>query len=105
MPITDALPDMQRHCRGLCDLVHEKCILDYVEDLLGPHLVSTMTHYFSKEPGDEKQVRWHQDASYWPLTPSKVVTVWLAIDDVDTENGKDGAVGVSASRAKIPSGA
>jgi ectoine hydroxylase-related dioxygenase (phytanoyl-CoA dioxygenase family) len=41
----------------------------------------------SKLPGDGKRVSWHQDASYWPLTPSKTVTVWLAIDDVDQENG------------------
>ena len=26
-------------------------------------------------------------ASFWTLTPSKVVTVWIAIDDVDVENG------------------
>ena len=30
---------------------------------------------------------WHQDASYWPLSPSKAVTVWLAIDDADLDNG------------------
>ena len=24
---------------------------------------------------------------YWPLTPAKCVTVWVAIDDVDAENG------------------
>jgi ectoine hydroxylase-related dioxygenase (phytanoyl-CoA dioxygenase family) len=37
-------------------------------------------------PGDGKTVSWHQDSSYWPLTPSKAVTVWLAIDDADREN-------------------
>ncbi len=37
-------------------------------------------------PGDGKAVAWHQDASYWPLSPSKAVTVWLAIDDADAEN-------------------
>jgi hypothetical protein len=75
------------HCQGIYDLVMEPRILDYVEDLLGPNLVCTMTHYFCKMPGDEKNVYWHQDASFWPLTPSKVVTVWLAIDDADVENG------------------
>ena len=25
--------------------------------------------------------------SYWPLSPSKTVTVWLAIDDASVENG------------------
>jgi ectoine hydroxylase-related dioxygenase (phytanoyl-CoA dioxygenase family) len=37
-------------------------------------------------PRDGKTVSWHQDASYWPLTPSKAVTVWLAIDDADRGN-------------------
>ncbi len=69
------------------DLVTEARILDYVEDLLGEDLVCWGTHYFCKMPGDGKQVSWHQDASYWPLTPSKTVTVWLAIDDADAENG------------------
>ena len=30
---------------------------------------------------------WHQDASYWPLSPSKTVTVWLAIADADADAG------------------
>ena len=76
-----------RHCVGIYRILMEPRILDYVEDLIGANIVSTMTHYFSKEPGDDKQVVWHQDASYWPLTPSKVVTVWLAIDDADEANG------------------
>ena len=75
------------HCEGVYDLVTNERILDYVEDLIGPNIVCTMTHYFSKPPGDVKSVYWHQDASFWPITPSKVVTVWIAIDDVDEENG------------------
>jgi non-heme Fe2+,alpha-ketoglutarate-dependent halogenase len=77
----------QTTCARLYDLVMDDRILDPVADLAGPNLVCTMTHFFSKPPGDGKQVSWHQDASYWPLTPSKAVTVWLAIDDVDEEMG------------------
>ncbi len=44
------------------------------------------SHFFCKMPGDGKAVAWHQDASYWPLSPSKALTVWLAIDDADREN-------------------
>ena len=69
------------------DMVTETRILDYLQDLLGENLVCWGTHYFCKMPGDDKQVSWHQDASYWPLTPSKTVTVWLAIDDADARNG------------------
>jgi phytanoyl-CoA hydroxylase len=32
--------------------------------------------------------RWHQDAPYWPgLTPMTQVTAWVALDDVDEDNG------------------
>lgn len=76
-----------RNCRSVHDLVTEPRILDYVQDLLGEDMICWGTHYFCKMPGESKRVSWHQDASYWPLTPSKTVTVWLAIDDADEENG------------------
>jgi ectoine hydroxylase-related dioxygenase (phytanoyl-CoA dioxygenase family) len=37
-------------------------------------------------PRDGKLVAWHQDSTYWPLSPTKTVTVWLAIDDADPGN-------------------
>lgn len=89
-------------CQGIYDLALEDRILDYVQDLLGENLICTMTHYFCKEPGDTKQVTWHQDASYWPLTPSKVVTVWLAIDDADVENSAMKVIPGSHLQGQIP---
>ena len=77
----------QSHCAGMYDMIIEPRILDYVQDLLGQDLICWGAHFFCKMPGDERRVSWHQDASYWPLTPSKTVTVWLAIDDADVENG------------------
>lgn len=73
--------------RVIYDVATHPLVLDYVEDLLGPDFVAWGTHYFCKLPGDGKSVSWHQDASYWPLTPARTVTVWLAIDDSDRENG------------------
>jgi hypothetical protein len=97
-----AINGWHRFCAGLYDLATEPRILDYAEDLLGPNLVCTMTHYFCKLPGDPSRVAWHQDASYWPLTPSRVVTVWLAIDDVDTDNGPMTAIPGSHLHGQIP---
>jgi non-haem Fe2+, alpha-ketoglutarate-dependent halogenase len=71
----------------LHDLARTPAILDVVEDILGPNVICWATHFFCKMPGDDKGVSWHQDCSYWPLTPSKTVTVWLAIDDADRDNG------------------
>jgi ectoine hydroxylase-related dioxygenase (phytanoyl-CoA dioxygenase family) len=82
-----AINGWQAHCPELHDLIMSPRISDYVSDLFGEDLVCWGTHYFCKLPGDLKRVSWHQDASYWPLTPSKTATVWLAIDDADEENG------------------
>jgi ectoine hydroxylase-related dioxygenase (phytanoyl-CoA dioxygenase family) len=68
------------------DLLTHPRIVAVVRDLLGEDVVAWGSHYFCKLPGDGKTVPWHQDASYWPLTPSKAVTVWLAIDDADRGN-------------------
>ena len=76
-----------RTCRSIHDLVTESRILDYVQDLLGGDLICWGTHYFCKMPGESQRVSWHQDASYWPLSPAKTATVWLAIDDADEDNG------------------
>jgi phytanoyl-CoA dioxygenase PhyH len=68
------------------DLLTHPRIVSYVKDLLGENVIGWGSHYFCKLPRDGKAVTWHQDAIYWPLTPSKTVTAWLAIDDADTEN-------------------
>ena len=71
----------------LYDIARHPLILEYVADLLGPNVVLWHSHVFAKPPGETKSVPWHQDASYWPLTPTKTITVWLAIDDSDRGNG------------------
>ena len=68
------------------DLLTHPRIVSYVKDLLGENVIGWGSHFFCKMPHDGKRVSWHQDASYWPLTPSKAVTVWLAIDDANVEN-------------------
>jgi ectoine hydroxylase-related dioxygenase (phytanoyl-CoA dioxygenase family) len=68
------------------DLLTNPRLVALVRDLLGEDVVGWGSHFFCKMPGDGKAVAWHQDASYWPLSPSRAVTVWLAIDDADVEN-------------------
>ncbi|QYM78735.1 phytanoyl-CoA dioxygenase family protein [Horticoccus luteus] len=73
-------------CAGLYDIVTHPLILDHVQDLIGPDVICWGTHFFCKQPHDPRKVAWHQDASYWPFTPARTVTVWLAIDDADRDN-------------------
>ncbi len=68
------------------DLLTHPRIVAYSKGLLGENVIAWGSHFFCKMPGDGKRVSWHQDSSYWPLTPSKAVTAWLAIDDSSVEN-------------------
>jgi non-haem Fe2+, alpha-ketoglutarate-dependent halogenase len=82
-----AIDRYQDRFATIYDLATAPTILDIVEGIIGPDIICWATHYFCKMPGDDMGVSWHQDCSYWALTPSKTVTVWLAIDDADVENG------------------
>jgi non-haem Fe2+, alpha-ketoglutarate-dependent halogenase len=68
------------------DILTEPRIVSRIKDLLGADVIGWGSHFFCKMPGDGKRVSWHQDSSYWPLTPSMAVTAWLAIDDATVEN-------------------
>lgn len=72
--------------KRIYELVRHPAIVAPVADLLGPNVVCWGSHFFCKMPGDGKRVPWHQDSTYWPMSPTKTVTVWLAIDDADPEN-------------------
>ncbi len=68
------------------DILTHPRIVAIIKDLLGEDVIAWGSHFFCKMPGDGKRVSWHQDSSYWPLTPSMAVTAWLAIDDATVEN-------------------
>lgn len=76
----------QARSRTLWDLCQHPSLLEPVKAVLGPNVVCWATHLFNKLPGDTKSVPWHQDAVFWHLAPQKTVTVWLAIDDADSDN-------------------
>lgn len=76
----------QARLSGLWDIANHPKLLDYVQDIIGPNIVCWASAILSKKPLDERQVPWHQDASFWKLTPARTVTVWLAIDDANESN-------------------
>ncbi len=92
----------QTRCKGIWDLAMHPRILACVEDLIGPDFVCWTSHYFCKMPEDKKRVPWHQDATYWPVRPTQTVTVWLAIDNVDSGNAPMRFLPGSHDLGKIP---
>ncbi|NQU40227.1 MAG: phytanoyl-CoA dioxygenase family protein [Lentisphaerae bacterium] len=73
--------------RYLYDIVMNPQVHDLVEGILGPNFYCWASSFFVKEPHAMATVGWHQDAYYWPMHPQHSVTVWLAFDDADEENG------------------
>jgi phytanoyl-CoA hydroxylase len=69
--------DYQRHPRW--------CAL--AEQLLGEPAIADQPEWFNKPPGTNHVTPPHQDNYYFCLTPPSVLTIWLALDDVDAENG------------------
>jgi ectoine hydroxylase-related dioxygenase (phytanoyl-CoA dioxygenase family) len=69
------------------DLIRHPCILDAVEDVLGPDLLCWGAQFFSKNARDPSYVSWHQDGTYWGLSSPDVVTAWVALTPSVPENG------------------
>ena len=73
--------------RAFYDLARDPRILDLAEAVMGPNLVLLFTHMFCKPANSARDVPWHQDGPFWPVAPLESVSVWVALDDVDAENG------------------
>ena len=69
------------------EIAHTPAILDAVESILGPDILLWGSSFFIKEPGTTAYVSWHQDATYWGLDGSDVVTAWVALADAPVESG------------------
>jgi hypothetical protein len=79
-----------RHCPTLRRLALGGPHLDVVEQLVGPDLVLWWNQFVTKMPDADPQrgqFRWHQDNGYQDVQPGTNLTIWIALDDVDTGNG------------------
>jgi chlorinating enzyme len=74
---------------ALFEWLLDDAVLDLVEPLLGPDIALFSSHFLCKPGGDGKRVPWHEDSAYWQdmVVPMEVVTVWLALDRSDPDNG------------------
>lgn len=65
-------------------------VLDLVAPFLGPDIALWSSHFICKEPQIGRATPWHEDSAYWKGRLDRmdqIVTVWLALDKVDRENG------------------
>lgn len=68
-------------------IVHHPAVLDAVQDVIGPDILVYHTTLWTKEPGAETFVIWHQDDAYFHLDPPEQVTAWVALANADELSG------------------
>ncbi len=72
------------------DLIHNPLVVAAVQQATGARGLRLWHDQIQYKPAQLGGVNaWHQDSPYWaPITPADTqVTAWLALDDVDDDNG------------------
>ena len=77
---------MHEHDDFFCDFFEGKP-QQLAEELLGEVVVGKNLQYFNKPPAFGEATPPHQDGFYFMLKPCRALTMWMALDMVDEENG------------------
>ena len=69
------------------EIARSAAILDRVENLIGPDILVYHITLWLKEPHTDAFVSWHQDSTYFGLTPADHVTAWVALSPSNDRSG------------------
>ena len=81
------LSDMAGNDEYFRRLYHDDRFFKLAEELLEDGVIAKNMQWFNKNPGDGKETPPHQDGYYFMLKPNEALTMWLALDRADEENG------------------
>ena len=81
------LQRMFEHDEYFNDLMLNGVVRKLAEEVLQDEVVPVNMQYFNKPAGIGQATPAHQDGYYFHLKPCEAVTGWLALEDVDDENG------------------
>ncbi len=99
-------PDRRRkmhlYLEWVDEIVHHPRILDAVEDLIGPDILLYHLTLWVKEPGSDARISWHQDSTYFGLSPALHVTAWVALSASDLRSGCVQVVPGSHRAGQVP---
>lgn len=71
---------------NLIDCLQNERIISGMRKEIGENIKCVQGIYFIKSPGSAG-VTWHQDEYYLPSRDKSLIGVWIALDDVDEQNG------------------
>jgi len=73
---------------AMWNLICTPSLIDAVEAIIGPDILCWGATFFAKSPQSGGYVGWHQDLTYWGLSPApEIVTAWIALTDARVDNG------------------
>ncbi|SHN14406.1 Phytanoyl-CoA dioxygenase (PhyH) [Cyclobacterium lianum] len=81
------LQDLQIYDPFFADILFDSSFTRLAEDLLEEKVFGKTLEYFNKPALIGKATPPHQDGYYFMLQPMSAVTMWLALEEVDAENG------------------
>lgn len=93
---------MYLYLKWVDDIVRDPRILDAVEDLIGPDILVYHLTLWIKEPHTDAFVSWHQDSTYFGLSPADHITAWVALSPSSTDSGCVQVVPGSHHRGQVP---
>ena len=78
---------MSKYDEYFSDLIHTGKFMALAELLLGGDVAPQYCQLFNKAARVGVETPAHQDSYYIPLQPNEALTMWLALDTADEENG------------------
>lgn len=73
--------------KWLIDLARHPQIAGALQDTIGPNVLLFLSGVWSKRPGTDTFVSWHQDGAYNPFDRNDGATAWIALTDSTPEKG------------------
>ncbi len=81
------LQDLHTYNPFFFEVLNTSKFKQIAEVLLDDKVIGKNLEYFNKPPKIGKPTPPHQDGYYFMLNPPKAVTMWMALEDADEENG------------------
>ncbi len=78
---------MWKRSEDFQQLLYHKPLLDIAESLIGGNIQLYHDQALYKPANNGGPIPWHQDNAYWRCQPAGLVSIWIALDDADEENG------------------
>ncbi len=73
--------------KWMIDLARHSQIAGALQDCIGPNVMLFLSGVWSKRPGTDTFVSWHQDGAYNPFDRNTGATAWIGLTDSTPEKG------------------